>query len=284
MTTIKMAALCTPNTYLRTLKPRRARHHAPTGLGRAQPTTLRLRHFPLCRRHFSSCGGREEGGSSAISCWCFVADPAGKASGLSARPFAKMPSSPLRVAVVCSSNQNRSMEAHNILSKRSFNVRSFGTGTHVKLPGPAPDKPNVYDFKTTYEQMYNDLLKKDKELYTQNGILHMLDRNKRIKPRPERFQNCKDFFDLVITCEERVYDQVVEGMILFIDVLFHNSVFKMQWFLTVGLEPMTEHLTGWSENNRIPCEMQLTPKTNRSLLQRGWSTDLCERKKNTNPF
>lgn len=47
--------------------------------------------------------------------------------------------------------------------------------------------------------------------YTQNGILHMLDRNKRIKTKPERFQNCKDRFDLVITCEERVYDQVVEG-------------------------------------------------------------------------
>ncbi|MGH0190290.1 UNVERIFIED_CONTAM: hypothetical protein FKN15_043386 [Acipenser sinensis] len=39
----------------------------------------------------------------------------------------------------------------------------------------------------------------------------MLDRNKRIKPRPERFQNCKDQFDLVVTCEERVYDQVLEG-------------------------------------------------------------------------
>ena len=39
----------------------------------------------------------------------------------------------------------------------------------------------------------------------------MLDRNKRIKSRPERFQNCKDQFDLVITCEERVYDQVLEG-------------------------------------------------------------------------
>lgn len=50
-------------------------------------------------------------------------------------------------------------------SKRGFDVRSFGTGTHVKLPGPAPDKPNVYDFKTTYEQMYSDLVRKDKELY-----------------------------------------------------------------------------------------------------------------------
>ena len=97
-------------------------------------------------------------------------------------------------------------------SKRGFSVRSFETGTHVKLPGPAPDKPNVYDFKTTYDQMYNDLLRKDKELYTQNGILHMLDRNKRIKPRPERFQNCKDVFDLILTCEERVYDQAVEDL------------------------------------------------------------------------
>ena len=33
-----------------------------------------------------------------------------------------------------------------------------------------------------------------------------------IKPRPERFQECKDPFDLILTCEERVYDQVVEDM------------------------------------------------------------------------
>ncbi|XP_041590478.1 RNA polymerase II subunit A C-terminal domain phosphatase SSU72-like [Vulpes lagopus] len=119
---------------------------------------------------------------------------------------------PLGVAVVCSSTQTRSVEAHKILNKRGFSFRSFGTGTHVKLPGPAPDKPNVYDFRTTYDQVYNDLLRKDKELYTQNGILHMLDRNKRIKPRPERFQDCRDLFDLILPCEERVYDQVVEDL------------------------------------------------------------------------
>ncbi|XP_036127385.1 RNA polymerase II subunit A C-terminal domain phosphatase SSU72-like [Molossus molossus] len=123
-----------------------------------------------------------------------------------------MPASQLRLAVVCSSNQNRSMEAHSILKKRGFSVRSFGTGSYVKLPGPSPDEPNVYDFQTTYEQMYEDLVQKDQDLYTQNGILHMLERNKRIKPRPERFQNCQDVFDLILTCEERVYDQVVEDL------------------------------------------------------------------------
>lgn len=115
----------------------------------------------------------------------------------------------LKIAVVCSSNQNRSMEAHNFLSKREFNVKSFGSGANVKLPGPAPDRPNIYSFTTTYDEMYKDLLRKDSQLYTQNGILHMLDRNRRIKSRPERFQDCEDTFDLVITCEERVYDQVI---------------------------------------------------------------------------
>jgi hypothetical protein len=40
----------------------------------------------------------------------------------------------------------------------------------------------------------------------------MLDRNKRIKPRPERFQTSDDKFDILVTCEERVYDQVIEGI------------------------------------------------------------------------
>ncbi|XP_044081868.1 RNA polymerase II subunit A C-terminal domain phosphatase SSU72-like [Neovison vison] len=52
----------------------------------------------------------------------------------------------------------------------------------------------------------------DKELYTQNGILHLLDRNKRIEPQLERFQNCRDLFYLILTCEETVYDKVLEDL------------------------------------------------------------------------
>nr|CAG4642820.1 EOG090X0E4R [Evadne anonyx] len=40
----------------------------------------------------------------------------------------------------------------------------------------------------------------------------MLDRNRRIKPCPERFQSSPDQFNIIITCEERVYDQVIESI------------------------------------------------------------------------
>ena len=119
-------------------------------------------------------------------------------------------SSDLRFAVVCSSNMNRSMEAHGTLSKKGFNVDSYGTGEKVKLPGPSADRPNVYDFGISYEEIHSDLRKKDKTLYTQNGILNMLDRNRRIKYGPQRLQETPEKYDLIITAEERVYDQVME--------------------------------------------------------------------------
>lgn len=73
--------------------------------------------------------------------------------------------SSLKIAVICSSNMNRSMEAHAFLSKKGFFVKSFGTGDKVKIPGSAADKPNVYDFGVSYDEIYHDLLAKDKTLY-----------------------------------------------------------------------------------------------------------------------
>jgi len=118
--------------------------------------------------------------------------------------------SQLRLAVVCSSNMNRSMEAHARLQKKGYNVLSFGTGDKIKLPGPSVTQPNVYEFGTSYEEIYQDLAKKDKVMYKQNGILHMLDRNRIIKPRPDRLQDSDKQFDVIMTAEERVYDQVLE--------------------------------------------------------------------------
>uniref|UniRef100_A0A4W6ERF3 RNA polymerase II subunit A C-terminal domain phosphatase SSU72 n=1 Tax=Lates calcarifer TaxID=8187 RepID=A0A4W6ERF3_LATCA len=169
-----------------------------------------------------------------------------------------MPSHPLRVAVVCSSNQNRSMEAHNILSKRGFDVRSFGTGSHVKLPGPAPDKPNVYDFKTTYEQMYNDLVRKDKELYTQNGILHMLDRNRRIKSKPELLEG-----EAYLNSREQETLQPVH--VINVDIQDNHEEATLGAFLICELCQCIQH-TDDMENEIDELLQEFEEKSNRPFL------------------
>eukprot|EP01104_Vermistella_antarctica_P012847 TRINITY_DN3791_c0_g1_i1.p1 TRINITY_DN3791_c0_g1~~TRINITY_DN3791_c0_g1_i1.p1 ORF type:complete len:225 (-),score=62.11 TRINITY_DN3791_c0_g1_i1:132-719(-) len=119
----------------------------------------------------------------------------------------------LRLAVVCASNNNRSMEAHKVLAKKGLNVRSYGISSKVKMPGPAANKPNVYDFGTPYEVMLRELEAKDPDLYRQNGVLHMLKRNKTIKLAPERFQDDEEHkFDIVITYEDRVFEALLEHM------------------------------------------------------------------------
>ena len=52
----------------------------------------------------------------------------------------------LKVAVVCSSNMNRSMEAHSVLAKKNFSVSSYGTGNQIKIPGKSKHEPNIYPF------------------------------------------------------------------------------------------------------------------------------------------
>lgn len=116
--------------------------------------------------------------------------------------------------MVCSSNQNRSMESHCLLKRQGFDVSSYGTGAHVKLPGPSIREPNVYEFGTPYKHMFEELRRKDPELYKRNGILPMLKRNASVKLAPQRWQdNAADgSFDVVITFEEKVFDMVVEDL------------------------------------------------------------------------
>lgn len=126
------------------------------------------------------------------------------------------------------------MEGHLRLADARYPVMSFGTGSAVRLPGPALNQPNIYNFNAaSYDQMYTELEEKDKNLYRSNGILKMLERNRGIKFGPERWQDWKigdprlqqrardqglkgtegGVVDIVITCEERCWDSVVDDLL-----------------------------------------------------------------------
>ena len=63
----------------------------------------------------------------------------------------------------------------------------------------------------------------------------MLDRNRRIKPKPERFQACDEKFDVVVSCEERVYDQVIEGNMLYLTVKLSDAAIFFYFFFSIAV-------------------------------------------------
>jgi len=183
---------------------------------------------------------------------------------------------PPRIAVVCASNQNRSMEAHYVLrcdrpsglgqALRPAPLLTPGLAhppaTHrrrlpqpERLPGqvlrdglageaarpvgrPAKHLPvrhalrrylrrpqgagrpavqpvhcRCHEARRVSLLTLADLPERTGALarYTRNGVLKMLERNRTVKRAPERFRDAKDKFDVIICCEERCFDQVLEG-------------------------------------------------------------------------
>ena len=64
-----------------------------------------------------------------------------------------------RFAMVCAANMNRSMEAHKVALNAGLDVKSYGAGNRVKLPGASRDNPNVFEFgSVTYKDIYDKLM------------------------------------------------------------------------------------------------------------------------------
>eukprot|EP00656_Telonema_subtile_P015223 TRINITY_DN17941_c0_g2_i2.p1 TRINITY_DN17941_c0_g2~~TRINITY_DN17941_c0_g2_i2.p1 ORF type:complete len:156 (+),score=32.66 TRINITY_DN17941_c0_g2_i2:113-580(+) len=116
---------------------------------------------------------------------------------------------PLKFAVVCRSNMNRSMEAHKALKEAKLKVDSFGTGRHCKLPGPSVHEPAVFPFGMPYKEMMSQLQSQDASLYSHNGVLEMLERNASIKACPQQWQEHTQRFDVVLTFEKDVFNAVL---------------------------------------------------------------------------
>ena len=94
-------------------------------------------------------------------------------------------------------------------------MESYGVGNSVKLPGATPSTPNRYTFGTPYTEIYNDLASKNEDLYRDNGLLDMMQRNLGVKHAPQRWQdrpNGSTPLDVVVTFESKVFDIVIQDL------------------------------------------------------------------------
>ena len=122
----------------------------------------------------------------------------------------------LSFGVVCSSNINRSMEAHLVLNNAGLQCASYGTGTQVRLPGRTAMEPKIFKFGTPYSEMYHSMSQNpmDAQYFDRNGVLQLCQRGAAVKLAPTRWQDCTTVneHDVVICFEERIFDAVMEDL------------------------------------------------------------------------
>ncbi|KAF2309144.1 hypothetical protein GH714_000813 [Hevea brasiliensis] len=142
------------------------------------------------------------------------------------------------------------MEAHSLLKRQGFDVSSYGTGSHVKLPGPSLREPNVYDFGTPYKQMFDDLRRKDPDLYKRNGILPMLKRNSSVKLAPQRWQeNAADgSFDVVLSFEEKGSSSYESVLVINLEVKDNHEEAAIGGRLALDLCQEIEAVESWEDS------------------------------------
>ena len=129
-------------------------------------------------------------------------------------------SSKLSYALVCSSNMNRSMEAHAAFLNAGFTkVASLGTGRMVRLPAATAEGQVSFVFGTPYTEILKELEgqaeadAKLQEFYRRTKLLDILRRNARIKTAPERLQKIEELtYDVIVCFDIRVYDAVQEDL------------------------------------------------------------------------
>lgn len=127
-------------------------------------------------------------------------------------------------AMICVNNVNRSTAAHDQLHAAGLRVCSYGAGLRVSFPGHTPTTPRVFAFATPYETMHQQLKKEDEELFTNNGVLQMLERDIATKKCPERWQALSNKqlqqIDIVVCLDYRMFLTVLEGARASLCVLF----------------------------------------------------------------
>ena len=157
----------------------------------------------------------------------------------------------LRFAVVCSSNMNRSMEGHFVLkcAARSLLLCTYIHAASLESEGSmwsrmdaerkfaCPEGRQTSRTSTTSARSHTskssrNLLNRTSGCklsglmsastviatcrYRENGMVAMLERNIGIKRGPEKFSPTRAF-DVVITCENRVFETVTQGVHLSAD-------------------------------------------------------------------